>query len=86
MSNLTEIPDAPEEIQALGEEGQQIVEWRFGVLEQAGYNPIHARRIAHRAFPGRPDYIDLHIAVELVTSVDNNGKGCPPTIAADILL
>ena len=55
-------------------ERDQVERWRAGELERAGFPVSLARTLA-----GRFD-IDLHVAVDLVTN------GCPPEIAARILL
>ncbi len=52
----------------------RINRWRAEELERAGYDRRTAAKLA-----GRHD-VDLHHAVELVE------RGCPPELAADILL
>jgi hypothetical protein len=54
---------------------RDVVErWRAGELERAGFDVRLARTLAARFD------IDLHVAIELVV------KGCPPELAAQILL
>jgi hypothetical protein len=55
-------------------ERDQVERWRAGELERAGFDVSLARKLAARLD------IDLHLAVELVAS------GCPPGLAAQILL
>lgn len=59
-------------------ENVKIRDWRIKVLEHAGYSAIHAREIAAR--DSGLDAIDLHEAIGLVAN------GCPPHLAAEILL
>ena len=68
MSETTEI------IQTTGSERSKVESWRLHVLMEAGYPLPLAERIAGN------ETIDLHHAVELVTS------GCTPETAAEILL
>ena len=53
---------------------ERVERWRAEELERAGYPADTAHIIALRGD------VDLHAAVELV------GRGCPPDLAADILL
>ena len=55
-------------------EEHRVRAWRLDVLFAAGYDFALATEIA-----GRND-VDLHLAVELVR------RGCPPALAARILL
>lgn len=55
---------------------QAVFAWRYGTLLEAGYEPEHAEALA-----GRTQDVDLHAAVELVQV-----RGCPPTVAARVLL
>ena len=55
-------------------ETERVERWRLEELLRAGYEDDAARELA-----ARPD-IDLHAAVDLVQ------RGCPPNIAARILL
>ena len=55
-------------------EAERIERWRVEALERAGYEPRAAAAIAARLD------IDLHRATDLV------GRGCPPDLAARILL
>jgi hypothetical protein len=55
-------------------ERDQLERWRADELERAGFDPRLARTLA-----GRLD-VDLHQAVDLVEG------GCPPDLAARILL
>ena len=80
MTSLAEAPDTG----TLATDEEKIVSWRQEELERAGYNSIHAKRIAER-WTG-DDLIDLHEAVELIKPKDEGGKGAPPHLAADILL
>lgn len=50
-----------------------VATWRLEVLLEAGYAPELAERVA-------ASDADLHLAVALV------GEGCPPRLAAEILL
>jgi hypothetical protein len=56
------------------EEASRVEAWRLKVLLEAGYGIAEADRIA------RSLEVDLHGAVELVRA------GCPPIVAAEILL
>jgi hypothetical protein len=49
-----------------------VLDWRWGVLRQAGFDPWLARRLAEDV------RVDLH---ELLNLVD---RGCPPELAARI--
>ena len=55
-------------------EAERVLTWRVEELERAGYEPIHALRLAER-----PD-VDLHFATDLLR------QGCPALVALDILL
>jgi hypothetical protein len=55
-------------------ERDQVERWRTRELERAGFDVSLARQLAAQLD------IDLHLAVELVAS------GCPPDLAAQILL
>ena len=55
-------------------EMQRIERWRAEELERAGYDPASAALLAAR------HDIDLHRATELID------RGCPPELAAQILL
>ena len=55
-------------------ERDEVERWRAGELERVGFDVALARKLAARLD------IDLHEAVELVAS------GCPPDVAARILL
>lgn len=55
-------------------EAERVARWRAEELERAGFAPDTAHILA-----GRAD-IDLHSAVQLVE------RGCPPDLAAEILL
>jgi hypothetical protein len=55
-------------------ERDQVERWRTRELERAGFDVSLARQLAAQLD------IDLHLAVELVAS------GCPPELAAQILL
>jgi hypothetical protein len=55
-------------------EAERVERWRAEELERAGYEPRRALEIAARFD------VDLHVAVELL------GRGCPPALAAEILL
>jgi hypothetical protein len=52
----------------------RIEEWRREELERAGYPVRDAARLAER------HDVDLHLAVDLVS------RGCPPSVAVEILL
>ena len=58
----------------LSDEEARVLEWRADTLERAGYDQVWANVLA--ASSG----VDLHRAVEIVRS------GCPPELAARILL
>jgi hypothetical protein len=59
---------------ALDTESERVTAWRACELMRAGYEPMMAAELAeHRE-------IDLHVALELVE------RGCPPELAAQILL
>ena len=62
------------EIQITETEAERVERWRAEELVRAGYAADTAHILA-----GRND-IDLHAAVELL------GQGCPPDLAAEILL
>jgi hypothetical protein len=55
-------------------EAERVERWRATELERAGYAPDTAQILALRSD------VDLHAAVELI------GRGCPPKLAAEILL
>jgi hypothetical protein len=55
-------------------ERDEVERWRTGELERAGFDASLARALAPRFD------IDLHVAVDLIA------KGCPPKLAARILL
>lgn len=55
-------------------ERDQVERWRAGELERVGFDISLARKLAARFD------IDLHVAVELIAN------GCPPELAARILL
>jgi hypothetical protein len=55
-------------------ERDQVERWRAGELERAGFDVSLARKLAARLD------IDLHLAVDLIAD------GCPPDLAARILL
>jgi hypothetical protein len=74
MSNLTEEHDAG----TLSTSDDKIERWRQEELVRAGYPESFARAIALRHTG--PEAIDLHKAIGLVVN------GCPPQVAADILL
>lgn len=59
---------------ALVDENEQVEQWRFSVLLEAGYPPELADKIA------RDLDADLHLAVALVE------RGCSPAKAAEIVL
>jgi hypothetical protein len=59
---------------AVETEVARVERWRSRELERAGYDPDTAHILAQRID------IDLHAAVALVK------RGCPPDLAADILL
>jgi hypothetical protein len=52
----------------------RIERWRAQELERAGYDPLSAAELA------ASHEVDLHQAVELIR------RGCPPELAARILL
>jgi hypothetical protein len=56
------------------QEARSVLRWRRDQLIASGYDPRTAKILADRAD------VDLHFAVDLI------GKGCPPAIAAKILL
>jgi hypothetical protein len=55
-------------------EAERVLSWRVEELERAGYEPIHALRLAERTD------VDLHLAINLLRD------GCPALVALDILL
>jgi hypothetical protein len=55
-------------------ERDKVERWRAGELERAGFDVSLARKLAARFD------VDLHVAVELIAN------GCPPELAARILL
>jgi hypothetical protein len=55
-------------------EHERVTRWRAGELLKAGYEPQAAVELAEH-----PE-IDLHVALELLE------RGCPPELAASILL
>jgi len=55
-------------------EAERVERWRAEELERAGFAPDTAQILAARSD------IDLHVAARLVA------RGCPPDLAADILL
>ena len=54
-------------------EDERIASWRFSVLSRAGFPPSLAERVASTK-------ADLHFALQLV------GRGCPPHLAAEIVI
>ena len=60
-------------IETIGSERAKVESWRLHVLIEAGFPALLAERIA-------ASEVDLHVAVELVSS------GCPAETAAEILL
>lgn len=56
-------------------ESERVTAWRACELLRAGYEPMTAVELAEH-----PE-IDLHVALELVVE-----RGCPPDLAARILL
>ena len=62
------------EITVADQELEQIRIWRLEVLADAGYGPALAAELADS------DDVDLHAAVRLLR------RGCPPELAARILL
>jgi hypothetical protein len=59
---------------ALDTESERVTAWRACELMRAGYEPMMAAELAEHC------EIDLHVARELVE------RGCPPELAAQILL
>jgi len=55
-------------------ESERVTAWRACELLKAGYEPLVAVDLAEHS------EVDLHVALELV------GRGCPPDLAAQILL
>ncbi len=66
MEELLAIPRTKESDQVLG--------WRFEMLEQAGFEPVAALALATAS------HVDVHVAVALLA------KGCPRGTALRILL
>ncbi len=67
-------PIAATELHPADTETERVERWRAEALERAGYDTESALELAAR------NDIDLHQAIELVEA------GCPPDIAARILL
>lgn len=65
---------AAELITHVDDELERVELWRAQELERAGYGVRDAAALAQR------HDVDLHFAVDLV------GRGCPPELAAQILL
>lgn len=65
---------AAAELTYVNDELERVELWRAQELERAGYRVKDAAVLAQR------HDVDLHQAVELVT------RGCPPELAAQILL
>ena len=57
-----------------GSENERVLDWRFDVLEEAGFNPVAALALANL------QSIDLHVAVGLLAN------GCSHDTARRILL
>jgi len=57
-----------------GSENERVLDWRFDVLEEAGFNPVAALALANL------QSIDLHVAVGLLAN------GCSHETALRILL
>ena len=60
--------------QAVDTEYERVTAWRACELMRAGYEPVMAAELAEHG------EVDLHVALELVE------RGCPPQLAAQILL
>lgn len=65
---------AAEQLIHVDDELERVELWRAQELERAGYSVKDAASLAQR------HEVDLHFAVELVS------RGCPPELAAQILL
>ena len=59
---------------ALDTESERVTAWRACELMRAGYEPVMAADLAEHGD------VDLHLALQLVE------RGCPPDLAAQILL
>ena len=59
---------------ALDTESERVTAWRACELMRAGYEPVMAADLAEHG------EVDLHLALRLVE------RGCPPDLAAQILL
>ena len=66
MERLLQLPRSDEADQVLG--------WRFEMLEQAGFEPVQALALATSS------HVDVHVAVALLA------KGCPRDTALRILI
>jgi hypothetical protein len=55
-------------------EDEQVLSWRFDVLDRAGFEPVAALALATTA------HVDVHAAVELLA------RGCPRETALRILI
>ena len=62
------------EFEVEDEDAERIMRWRLEELERAGYEQAGALAIAAET------EIDLHFAIDLLR------RGCPPTLAARVLL
>lgn len=69
-----EEPVAATDLEMIESESGRVERWRAGVLEKVGYDPIAALELATRRD------VDLHYALKLIET------GCPPEVAAKILL
>lgn len=78
MSSLAEAGD---KVGSVSTSDDKIVTWRQEQLELAGFNTLHARKIAERH--SGPDAYDLHKVIEEFEALVF--KGCDPHVAADIV-
>ncbi len=66
--------EAAEAVRRVATEAERVFGWRYGELRRTGFDERLAYKLALRTD------VDLHRATDLVR------RGCPPAVAAQILL
>ena len=73
-TEVRSVTNAADSELAVDTESERVTAWRACELLRAGYEPVMAAELAEHG------EVDLHVALELVE------RGCPPGLAAQILL